>query len=63
MELSILEKPVVDHPAKKFSRNQLTPNVRYRVHRNLQMVPILNQLNPVHTVTSYCKISTLVLSL
>jgi hypothetical protein len=39
----------------------MKPDVHRRAHKNLSLVPILSQINPVHALPSYFLISILIL--
>jgi hypothetical protein len=42
-----------DHSAKKFYSIYGPPKVHYHVHNSLPLVPILSQMNPLHTFPHY----------
>ena len=50
---TVLEKPTGFQPDKKFSAFHRTRRFIYRIHKCPPPVPILSQLDPVHTPTSH----------
>jgi len=52
MEIRLLEKLTVIQLVKKFL-HLMEPEGHYRVHKDLPLVPILIQLNSVHTLPPY----------
>jgi hypothetical protein len=48
--------------AQIFPKNLWNPNVKYRVHKSLPLIPVLSQMNPVHTPHPIYLTSVLILS-
>jgi len=53
IEQSPYREPNNFSACQEIPQTLLNPKVHYRIHNSPQPVPILNQLDPVHTPTSY----------
>jgi hypothetical protein len=50
---NFLVKPPVAQLLKNFPTFFRTPRVHYRIHKSLSLIPILPQINPIHTTRSH----------
>jgi hypothetical protein len=53
MELSPSGEAASGAASQELSSIILNPKVYYRIHKSPPLVPILNQINPIHTITFY----------
>jgi hypothetical protein len=51
--LALLEKLPIVQPLKKFSAFLWNPKVHHSAHNSPPLIPILSQIDPVHTISSH----------
>jgi hypothetical protein len=62
MELSPSCEAASRSATQEFPKNLWNPKFHYRVHNSPPLVPILDQINPVHSTSSYLSKIHLILS-